>query len=136
MRWLRSSLLCALACVVLARAVPAAEEATIRVTNWSAGLVLGYRWGSGVLEYRGEEHPFRVRGFSALDLGVSRQALTGKVSNLDSLAEFDGVYTMFSAGGPWGENILEKSGVVVHLDSDIAGIEAKLGFDWVSFTLE
>lgn len=112
-------------------------QAAIELSNWSAGLLFGYRWGEGTLDFQGKKYGFRVRGFSFADLGLSSQAIEGTVRGLRDLRDFDGIYTMFTAGGPWGSNELTREGrIAVQWSTDVTGVEAKLGFDWVEFRLE
>lgn len=136
-RWALAAVALMAAALLWVPACAAQEEATIELSNWSAGLLFGYRWGHGTLEIQGRKVPFRVRGFSFLDLGVSSQEITGKVIGLRDARDFDGIYTMFTAGGPWGDNELTRERrIAVKWSTDVTGVEAKLGFDWVSFRLE
>ena len=61
---------------------------TLRLSEGSVGVGIGFSWGSGVLTYEGQEYPFSVQGLSVADVGVSRAEATGVVSKLTKLADF------------------------------------------------
>jgi hypothetical protein len=92
--------------VVILAAAPAwaAEETTAKVTieAMSVGAGLGFTWGDGVLEYRGERYPFKVSGFSIGEVGVAKTAARGLVFNLKSAEEFPGLFMAALAGGTLG----------------------------------
>jgi hypothetical protein len=92
--------------VVIFAAVPAwaAEETTAKVTieTMSVGAGLGFTWGDGVLDYRGERYPFKVSGFSLGEVGVAKTAARGLVFNLKNAEEFPGLFMAALAGGTLG----------------------------------
>ena len=55
------------------RPASAAEDTTgiVTIESMSVAAGLGYTWGSGVLEYRGERYPFIVKAFSIVELRPS-----------------------------------------------------------------
>ena len=54
------------------------------------------------MTYKGKEYPFTLTGISAGDIGVASVELSGNVSNLKSLDDFNGNYTSFNAGATLG----------------------------------
>jgi hypothetical protein len=95
------------AVLVFAVAIPstwAADDTTGKVTIevMSVAAGLGVSWGEGVLEYRGEKHPFTVTGFSIGDVGVAKVLARGEVYNLKSVDQFAGVFMAAVAGGSLG----------------------------------
>ena len=81
----------------------AADDTTGKVTieSISAAAGLGFTWGTGVLEYRGQQYPFMVKGFSVVDVGVSQRVARGEVYNLKSAEDFEGTFAADS-GHPGG----------------------------------
>ena len=69
-----------------AATVPAAAtdqsttEGTVTFTGGAVAAGIGFQWGSGTLTFRGAQYPFRVRGLSVIDVGVSRISATGTVT--------------------------------------------------------
>lgn len=104
----RRLFVCALmAVVVLAVAASparAAEDTTglITIETMSVAAGLGYTWGNGVLEFRGQRYPFIVRGFSLVDVGVARRVAKGEVYGLKSPEDFEGTFMAAIAAGTLG----------------------------------
>ena len=72
---------------------------SIRVVIVKAALIAGAGGGRGVLTYRGHDYPFRVSGISlGVAMGASAMRLTGRVSNLRELSDFEGDYDAVGAG--------------------------------------
>jgi len=82
----------------------AADDTTGKVTieSISAAAGLGFTWGTGVLEYRGQQYPFMVKGFSVVDVGVSQRVARGEVYNLKSAEDFEGMFMAAMAGATLG----------------------------------
>jgi hypothetical protein len=74
----------------------------VSIESKSVGAGLGYAWGNGVLEYRGQQYPFTVKGFSILDVGVSKVVASGEVYNLKDVEDFEGIFMAAVAGGTFG----------------------------------
>ena len=99
-------------CTVFAAAVMAlavfparaADDTTGRVTieTMSVAAGLGYSWGTGVLEFRGEQYPFTVKGFSIVDVGVARRVARGEVYGLKNPEDFEGTFMAAIAGATLG----------------------------------
>jgi hypothetical protein len=103
-KWKRVALIAVAALTLVAGPTSAAEDTTAKVSieSMSVAAGLGYAWGNGVLEYRGQQYPFTVRGFSILDVGVSRMAASGEVYNLRSVEDFEGTFMAAVASGTLG----------------------------------
>ena len=109
-----------LAFMATAGGFAAEPDATVKITGKSIAAGVGYSWGSGVLTYKGKEYPFTVTGISAGDIGVTSVELSGNVSNLESLDDFNGNYTSFNAGvtlagGAGGATMRNQNGIVMNL---------------------
>ena len=123
------------------RAVAQAPEATVKMTGKSIAAGVGFSWGSGVLTYQGKEYPFSISGLSAGDIGISTAELSGEVSNLKNLADFNGNYTSFGAGitvagGGSGMTMRNQNGVVMNVVATTRGLTFKLGIDGMKVELK
>lgn len=115
-------------------------DGTIDLTTDSVGVVVGYRWGSGVLTYKDKKYPFKVDGLSIGDLGAARADASGDVYNLKSLEDFNGIYKGVAAnltivGGSGGNELTNEKGVILHLSRTTKGLKIKVGADGVRLTL-
>jgi len=92
----------ALAVVVFAAGPTVAAEDTtgkISIVSTSVAAGLGYAWGDGVLEFRGQRYPFKVTGFSIVDVGVAKVFAKGEVYNLKAVEDFEGMFMAAIASG-------------------------------------
>jgi hypothetical protein len=97
--------LVAVAVLVLAAgpASPAPDTTgTVSIESMSVAAGVGYAWGNGVLEYRGQRYPFTVRGFSVVDVGVSKVFAQGEVYNLEAAEDFEGMFMAAVASATLG----------------------------------
>jgi hypothetical protein len=121
-----------------------AAKAADGALTFSGGAVaagIGFVWGSGELQYKGEFHPVKVSGLSVIDVGAAKLDASGTVYNLKRLEDFDGIYTTFSAGvtvaGGGGVAYLRNEhGVVIKLNSTSEGLRLNLSADGVKLKLE
>lgn len=123
------------------RAVAQAPDATVKMTGKSVAAGVGFSWGSGVLTYQGKEYPFSISGLSAGDIGISTAELSGEVSNLKNIADFNGNYTSFGAGitvagGGSGMTMRNQNGVVMNVVATTRGLTFKLGVDGMKVELK
>jgi outer membrane immunogenic protein len=63
---------------------------SLEITAVSVGI--GVSWGSGILTFQNENHPFRVRGLGMVGVGGNKVRATGTVFNLDRLEDFPGTW--------------------------------------------
>ena len=101
---------------------------SIRVVFVKAALVAGAGGGRGVLTYRGHDYPFRVSGISlGVAAGASAMRLTGRVSNLRELRDFEGDYDAVGGGafvgGLGAVQLTNARGVMITLQGLRAGME-------------
>ena len=130
--------------LVLASWVLAQEKkpsGTLRLSEGSVAVGVGFSWGSGVLTDEGKEYPFSVQGLSVADVGVSRAEATGVVSNLTKLADFEGNYTAITAGaavggGAGASTMRNQNGVVIDLLGTTEGVKFNLSVDGMRLTLK
>jgi hypothetical protein len=114
---------------------------TLKLSEGSVGVGIGFSWGHGVLTYEGKEYPFSVQGLSVADVGISRAEATGVVYNLTQLADFNGNYTAVTAGaavggGAGATTMRNQNGVVIDLTGTTQGVKFNLSVDGVKFTLK
>jgi hypothetical protein len=126
-------------------AVPTAQAMPNGVATFTATRIaigVGYAWGRGVLTYRGQSHPFTVRGLSALGIGASTMTGTADVYNLTTMADFEGVYGAVSAGasvGPAGAGagvLRNAKGVELRLTAQEEGLELSLAISGVTIAFD
>lgn len=107
----------------------AQAPSSIRVVFVKAALVAGAGGGRGVLTYRGHDYPFRVSGISlGVAAGASAMRLTGRVSHLRELSDFEGNYDAVGAGGAFvgglgAVQLTNARGVMITLQGLRAGME-------------
>ena len=116
-------------------------DATFTLTEGQVALGIGWKWGKGVLTYKGKKYPFKVDGLSVGAVGVVDVKAEGKVYNLKKLADFSGTYASASAEitlGPGAGATAMKNdkGVVLHIFPKTTGANLKLAAEGVKFTLE
>jgi hypothetical protein len=125
----------------LAVAQDKTPDATLTMSEGQVAFGIGFSWGKGVLTYQGKEYPFKVKGLSVVDIGITKATSSGKVYNLKKLEDFNGNYTAASAegtlaGGAGALTMKNQNGVVIDLRSTTAGVNLKLSVEGVSLTLE
>jgi hypothetical protein len=116
-------------------------DATLVMSEGQVAFGIGFSWGKGVLTFQGKEYPFKVKGLSVVDIGITKATSSGKVYNLKKLEDFNGNYTAASAegtiaGGAGALTMKNQNGVVIDLVSTTAGVNLKLSVEGVSLTLE
>jgi hypothetical protein len=127
--------------IASARSFAAGPDATVKITGKSVAAGVGYSWGSGILTYNGKEYPFSITGISAGDIGVTSVELSGNVSNLKNLDDFNGNYTSLSAGatlagGAVAAALRNQNGVVMNLVATTRGLNFDLGVNGVKIELK
>jgi hypothetical protein len=125
----------------LAVAQDKVPDATLTMSEGQVAFGIGFSWGKGVLTFQGKEYPFKVKGLSVVDIGITKATSSGKVYNLKKLEDFNGNYTAASAegtlaGGAGALTMKNQNGVVIDLLSTTAGVNLKLSVEGVSLTLE
>ena len=116
-------------------------DGTVKLTEGSAAVGIGWSWGKGVLTYKGKTYPFKVEGLSVLEVGVTKAEATGQVFNLKKLEDFGGVYRAAGAEATAGKGkgvtaLQNGAGVNLQLKSTTKGANLKLGLDGLKVTLE
>ncbi|MFA6411396.1 MAG: hypothetical protein WCW53_01785 [Syntrophales bacterium] len=115
-------------------------DATLKLSQGQVAVGIGYSWGKGVLTFQGKNYPFKIRGLSVVDVGISRADASGNVFGLKNLKDFNGTYTTGSAeatlaGGAGGTTMKNQNGVLIKLVSTTQGVNLKLALEGVKLTL-
>jgi len=120
---------------------PRTPSGTVTLKSKSIALGAGVSWGDGVLNFQGKNYPFSVSELSLLDLGASSVTGTGRVYNLNNLADFGGNYvatqaTFAVAGGTGELTMTNAKGVVISLSSQESGTQLTAGPSGISVKLK
>ncbi len=108
-------------------------SAKIRVKMTSAAFIVGVQWGKGTLTMNdGRKTDFKVSGLQALGIGVSEFEAVGRVFNLKSPKQIEGIYTAVKAdiavaGGAGVLAMKNAEGVEIHLEGVERGLNLTLG---------
>lgn len=124
----------------VAAANQTSTEGTISFTGGAFALGIGFQWGSGTLNFRGRQYPFRVRGLSVVDVGAARVSATGTVRNLRNVADFSGNYVAATAGvtvagGAAVGTLRNQNGVTIEGLSTTQGLRLTLAPGGINITL-
>jgi hypothetical protein len=116
-------------------------DATFTLSEGSVAVGIGWSWGKGVLTFQEKSYPFKVKGLSVGEVGVTKAESKGRVFNLKKLEDFNGTYISGSVEGTIakgaGETALKNDkGVVIYLSSLTKGVNLKIAGEGVNFTLE
>jgi OOP family OmpA-OmpF porin len=101
---------------------------------------IGGQWGKGVLNFQGVQYPFKISGFSVIDVGFTSIDATGAVYNLNKASDFAGTYTAGAAGiavggGAGAATMKNQNGVSMSIKSKKAGIQLTLAAGGVTVTM-
>ena len=129
--------------LVAAAAAPAQASATVGTVQFSGGSVaagIGFSWGSGTLTYNGQTHHFKITGLALLGVGISSVDASGDVSGLNNLADFNGTYSLGTAGAAVGvggsvATLQNEHGVVMNISATKIGLHFQLGAGGATVTL-
>lgn len=116
-------------------------DATLKFSEGSVAVGIGWSWGKGALTFQGKDHAFKVKGLSVGEVGITKAEATGRVFNLKKLEDFDGLYVAAGAEGTIalgaGETAMKnKKGVVIYVSPLTKGVNFKLAAEGVNFSLE
>ena len=104
---------------------------TVTIETKAVAVGVGWSWGEGTLTFEGKNYPFKIKGLSVVDVGISSVSAQGGVYKLTKLEDFAGTFTAVEAGiavgGGAGASTMEnQNGVVMKLTSKKAGVQLKL----------
>jgi len=118
-----------------------APDATIRLTEGSVAVGIGWNWGRGELSYMGKSYHVKVDGLSVAEVGITKAVATGTVYNLKNVEDLNGVYAAAGAEGTAGKGVGYSSlrndkGVVINLKSETKGANIKVAASGLKLTVE
>ena len=135
-----------LATLVFSMGAPAtaedkAPDATIRLTEGSVAVGIGWNWGRGELSYMGKTYHVKVDGLSVAEVGITKAEASGTVYNLKNVEDLNGVFAAAGAEGTAGKGIGYSSlrnskGVVINLKSETKGANIKVAASGLKLTVE
>ncbi len=130
-----------LVCFGSALAEEKKPDATLKFSEGSVAVGIGWSWGKGLLTFQGKDQAFKVKGLSVGEIGITKAEATGRVFNLKKLEDFEGLYAAAGAEGTIalgaGETALKnKKGVIIYISPLTKGVNFKLAVEGVNFTLE
>ena len=105
------------------------KTGTFTATAYSAGLIVGARWGDGTVTLdNGTSQAFHFKGGKLMDFGGSETKLTGTVYNLNDVKKLPGLYTGVAAGaaigkGLGGVSITNEDCVMLNAETDRTGVQ-------------
>ena len=115
-------------------------DATLKLSEGTVAVGIGFSWGKGTLSYKGKNYPVKVDGLSVGEVGVNRATAVGNVYNLKNLADFDGNFVAGGAeatiGGGAGMTAMKnQNGVVIQLKSTTQGASLKLAAEGLKLSV-
>ncbi len=116
-------------------------DATVRITEGSVAVGIGWNWGRGELSFKGQTHHFKIDGLGVAEVGITKAEASGSVYNLKNLDDFNGVYASAGAEGTAGKgagvsSLRNAKGVVINLKSETKGASIKIAASGLKVTLE
>ena len=119
-----------------------ADSGTIRIQFFKAGWIIGGAAGSGILNFRGRMYPITVGGLSyGFTFGGSQTSLHGRVTNIFSPSDVEGVYGAAGAGatiirGPQAIILTNQKGALLELSGVQTGLMVNADLSGLALTLK
>ena len=107
-------------------------SATVKIQEWSAAYDVSAAAGKGTLTFNGRDYPFAIKGLGAGGTGLQKMSATGKVYNMNSLADFPGTFKGISKGltvieGRLHSKLTNDNGVVMYISGETQGLASATG---------
>ena len=75
------------------------KAGTLKLTVKSVGLIVGARWGTGVVTLNdGKSFSISLKGAKIMEIGAAKLEMEGSVYNLDKIEDFPGTYLGIGGG--------------------------------------
>jgi lipid-binding SYLF domain-containing protein len=120
----------------------AAADATINLTLYKAGFIVGGSGGDGTLTFKGKKYPVSIGGVSlGATIGASKAELIGEVRNMKQPSDIEGMYSAVQAGvavagGGKVAELKNSKGVVLKVKGAQVGLEVALDLSGMEITLK
>jgi hypothetical protein len=106
-------------------------DGTLTLTEGTVAAGIGWSWGNGTLNYKGQSYKVKIDGLSVAEVGITKATASGSVYNLKSIDDFDGVYAAAGAEGTAGKgagvsSLRNGKGVVINVKSETKGANIKI----------
>ena len=134
-------ILVALAAMLSVASPARADSGTVRLSFIKAGWVIGGSFGSGTLTFQGRSYRLSIGGLSyGFTFGGSQTYLHGRVSNIRSPRDIEGVYGAAGAGatvirGPQAIVLTNQNGAILELSGNQTGLMVNLDLSGLALTL-
>ena len=139
--WVALAVLAISAFVAPAWAEDKMPDATLTLSEGSVAAGVGWSWGNGTLNYKGQTYRVKIDGLSVAEVGITKATASGTVYNLKSIDDFDGVFAAAGAEGTAGKgagvsSLRNSKGVVINLKSETKGANIKIAGGGLKLELE
>ncbi len=121
--------------------VARADSGTIQISVLKGGWFIGASGGSGTLFFHGRRYPLSIGGIDAgLVFGASHTYLSGRVSNIFSPLDVEGVYGAGGAGAALGVGVraivlTNGKGAVLELSGRQTGLMVNVDLSGLAISL-
>ncbi|KAI93997.1 hypothetical protein JDN40_09240 [Rhodomicrobium vannielii ATCC 17100] len=119
-----------------------ADSGTVTLTIYKAGWIIGGSGGSGSLTFQGRRFALSTGGLDyGLVFGGSKTVLHGRVSNIRSPRDVEGVYGAAGAGLAVGRGaraivLTNQKGAVLELNGRQVGLLANIDLSGLAITID
>jgi hypothetical protein len=134
-------ILIALVALLGASVAAHADDGYVQISVIKGGWVIGGSGGGGTLTFHGRRYPLRIGGLSyGLLFGASQTYLSGRVSNIYSPYDVEGVYGAGAAGAAVGRGVsaivlTNQKGAVLELSGRQTGLIVDADLSGLAITL-
>jgi len=127
-------------CATTTDAPSTPPSATVTFDEKSVAYYGSATGGKGTLNYQGQTRRFTIAALGAGGMGAQKLSGTGKVYNLNSIADFSGTYRGVSTGftvieGTMHAKLTNDAGVVLYLAAETQGVATSTGLQSYQITL-
>ena len=131
--------------LILGQAALAADKTpsgTVEIDEVQVAFIVSGNLGGGTLHFKGKSYRFQIGGLGVGGIGASSIKATGKVYDLNDVADFAGAYGQARAGAVVGDTstgqlwLQNPDGVVMSLMAKREGVMLALGADAIVVKME
>jgi len=138
----RSTLIALTAVVGLSvSSVARADSGSVHISVLKGGWIIGASGGNGTLTFRGRRYPLSIGGLSfGIVFGGSQTNLSGRVSNIRSPSDIEGVYGAAGAGAVVGGGVRaivmrNEKGAILELSGQQMGLMVNADLSGMAISL-